>query len=138
MPARLPDEIDKNDPASIVRRFTGPEADEIFLLCRPRRPMDDVAAQAESVCKALLDLLASCGASHEHVVGETVFFRHIREDLSVFLDARRRLLGDLPVEERLEGTLAAVAWCAAHGASAVRVHDVRAAVRTLSVVRALR
>jgi enamine deaminase RidA (YjgF/YER057c/UK114 family) len=94
MPARLPDEIDKNDPASIVGRFTGPEAEEIFLLCRPGGPTGNAAAQAESACKGLLDLLASCGASYEHVVGETVFFRHIREDLNVFLDARRRLFGD--------------------------------------------
>jgi enamine deaminase RidA (YjgF/YER057c/UK114 family) len=94
MPARHPDEIETNDPASIARRFTGPEADEIFLLCRPQQPTDTVAAQAESACTGLLDLLASCGASYEHVVGETVFFRNIRDDLNVFLDARRRLSGD--------------------------------------------
>jgi dihydropteroate synthase len=35
----------------------------------------------------------------------------------------------LPVEERLEGTLAAVALAVAGGADLVRVHDVRAAVR---------
>lgn len=36
---------------------------------------------------------------------------------------------DLPVAERLEGTLAAVALAVAGGAAAVRVHDVRATVR---------
>ena len=35
----------------------------------------------------------------------------------------------LPVGERLEGTLAVLALCVAAGADAVRVHDVRAAVR---------
>ncbi len=37
--------------------------------------------------------------------------------------------GDLPVQERLEGTLAAVALAIASGADIVRVHDVRAAHR---------
>lgn len=36
---------------------------------------------------------------------------------------------DLPVEERLEGTLAALTLCIDRGADIVRVHDVRAAVR---------
>jgi enamine deaminase RidA (YjgF/YER057c/UK114 family) len=94
MPARPPDEIETNDPASIARRFTGPEADEIFLVCRPARPADTVDGQATSVLQALLKLLASHGASYDHVVGETVFFRHIREDLGVFLETRRRVLGD--------------------------------------------
>jgi dihydropteroate synthase len=36
---------------------------------------------------------------------------------------------DLPPDERLEGTLALVAISVGSGAAAVRVHDVRAAVR---------
>jgi dihydropteroate synthase len=44
---------------------------------------------------------------------------------------------DLPVEERLEGTLAAVALAVAGGAAAVRVHDVRAAVRCCRVADAV-
>jgi dihydropteroate synthase len=36
---------------------------------------------------------------------------------------------DLPPDERLEGTLALVALSVGAGAAAVRVHDVRAAVR---------
>ena len=35
----------------------------------------------------------------------------------------------IPVEDRLEGTLAAVTLCIANGADAVRVHDVKAAAR---------
>jgi dihydropteroate synthase len=35
----------------------------------------------------------------------------------------------IPVEDRLEGTLAALALCIANGADVVRVHDVRAAAR---------
>jgi dihydropteroate synthase len=55
--------------------------------------------------------------------------------------SRKRFLGELTgVEdpaERLEGTLGAVAWCAARGVDVVRVHDVAAAVRTLRTVDAI-
>jgi dihydropteroate synthase len=44
----------------------------------------------------------------------------------------------LGVEDRLEGTAAAVAWCAAMGVHVVRVHDTREAVRVVRVVDAIR
>ena len=47
------------------------------------------------------------------------------------------LLGDLPPEERVEGTAGAVAWLVARGAHIVRVHDVREMVRVVRVVDAL-
>lgn len=45
---------------------------------------------------------------------------------------------DLPVEERLEGTLAATAVAAWHGARVFRSHDVRATRRVLDMVAAMR
>ncbi|MBM4184907.1 MAG: dihydropteroate synthase [Gemmatimonadetes bacterium] len=48
------------------------------------------------------------------------------------------LASKLPAEERLEGTLAAVALAAWNGASIVRVHDVHAAKRVVEVVDATR
>jgi dihydropteroate synthase len=45
---------------------------------------------------------------------------------------------DLPVSERLEGTLATLAVCAWQGARIFRVHQVRAARRALDMVAALR
>lgn len=47
-------------------------------------------------------------------------------------------LGDLPVDQRLEGTGGAVAWMAGRGAHIVRVHDVPEMVRLLRVVDAIR
>lgn len=44
-----------------------------------------------------------------------------------------KVLGDLPVEERLEGTAAAVALAVAGGAAIIRVHDVREMVRVARV-----
>lgn len=48
-----------------------------------------------------------------------------------------RVLGGLPVEDRLEGTAAAVAICIANGASVVRVHDVKAMTRVVRMTDAL-
>lgn len=47
------------------------------------------------------------------------------------------LVLDLPVEERLEGTAAAVALAIANGADIVRVHDVRAMVRVARMADAI-
>jgi dihydropteroate synthase len=44
---------------------------------------------------------------------------------------------DLPVEERLEATLATTALGIANGADAVRVHDVRANVRAARMTDAV-
>ena len=42
------------------------------------------------------------------------------------------------VDDRLEGTLAAVAWLVARGVQVVRVHDVRPAVRVCRMIEAIR
>jgi dihydropteroate synthase len=41
------------------------------------------------------------------------------------------------VDDRLEGTLAVVAWCASRGVAVVRVHDVREARRTVEMIAAI-
>ncbi|MGH7426461.1 MAG: dihydropteroate synthase, partial [Candidatus Methylomirabilales bacterium] len=54
--------------------------------------------------------------------------------------SRKSFIGltlDLPVEERLEGTAAAVAWAVAHGAQVVRVHDVRQMARVVRMTEAI-
>jgi dihydropteroate synthase len=43
----------------------------------------------------------------------------------------------LPVDDREDGTLAAVVWALDHGASIVRVHDVAPAVEAVRVLRAM-
>ncbi len=55
--------------------------------------------------------------------------------------SRKRFIGhalELPVEERLEGTLACVAIAAFAGAALIRVHDVRPAARVARMAWALR
>jgi dihydropteroate synthase len=54
--------------------------------------------------------------------------------------SRKSFIGktlDLPVEDRLEGTAAAVALCIAGGADVVRVHDVKAMVRVARMADAI-
>ncbi len=55
--------------------------------------------------------------------------------------SRKSFIGailDLPVDRRLEGTLAAVVACALEGVEVVRVHDVAPAVRAARVADAIR
>ncbi|MGH3157006.1 MAG: dihydropteroate synthase [Streptosporangiaceae bacterium] len=55
--------------------------------------------------------------------------------------SNKDFIGDtlgLPVTDRLEGTIAAVAVCAWHGSRVFRVHDVPAARQTLDLVAAFR
>lgn len=54
--------------------------------------------------------------------------------------SRKSFIGktlDLPVEERLEGTLAAVTMCIMNGADIVRVHDVKEVVRAVRMTDAI-
>ncbi len=48
-----------------------------------------------------------------------------------------KVLGDLPVTDREEGTLATVVWAFERGATMVRVHDVAPAVETARLLAAL-
>jgi dihydropteroate synthase len=54
--------------------------------------------------------------------------------------SRKKFIGtilDLPLEERVEGTVGAVVWMVARGANLVRVHDVREVVRAVRVSDAI-
>ena len=48
-----------------------------------------------------------------------------------------RLLGDAPVDERDEATLATTVWCFGRGAAVVRVHDVAGSARAVALLDAL-
>lgn len=82
------------DPCrSVVRRFEGIHATELYLLCRPEAAAGrDVARQAESACRILDEALRAAGATPQHIAQETVFFANIREDLGTFRQVRRRIL----------------------------------------------
>jgi dihydropteroate synthase len=55
--------------------------------------------------------------------------------------SRKSFIGavlDLPEGERVEGTMATVAWAVARGAQMVRVHDVAEGVRTIGMIEAIK
>ena len=58
-------------------------------------------------------------------------FRHLNKPILIGT-SRKSFIGnllDLPVTDRVEGSLATVCWAIAHGADIVRVHDVKETVR---------
>lgn len=90
------DPLDASRPACSLRRFEGPEADEIFILCRPEdTAADDIGAQADSVYRTLHDTLSAQGGGLGDVVHETVFFRDIQGDLDGFRRVRGQVLNEL-------------------------------------------
>ncbi|HLK11968.1 MAG TPA: Rid family hydrolase [Candidatus Binatia bacterium] len=84
----------EGDPSTTVRRFRGPVADELFVLCRPGEGRAAPARQAEVVYEALIDALAAEGVGPEAVVAETVFLRHVRGHLDPVRSVRSRVLGE--------------------------------------------
>jgi len=117
---------------------------------RPRHPeYDDVVSDVLARWDELAVIAAAAGVHEERLMvdpgidfGKTTY--HSLELMARLGDltasrwpvlvaaSRKDVVGeslDLPPDERLEGTLALVALSVAAGAAAVRVHDVRAAVR---------
>jgi len=89
---------DVGDPsacATVLRRFAGPAADELAILCRPEGRSPDTAHQAEAAYQALAALLAAQQASFRDLASETLFLRDVRYDLPLVLDVRTRVLADL-------------------------------------------
>jgi enamine deaminase RidA (YjgF/YER057c/UK114 family) len=80
-----------------VRRFRGPIADHIFLLCQPAGGSASAARQAEDLYEALRAALAAEGTAPDALVTETLFFRDVRDGVPTARAARARVLGDAGV-----------------------------------------
>lgn len=125
---------------------------------RPRNPRyDDVVEAVSADLLATADRALAAGVGHDRIVvdagldfGKNTWHslelvRRTRDlaDLGYPLlvaPSRKDVVGEtlgLPPDERLEGTLALVALSVAGGASIVRVHDVRASVRTVRMTEAV-
>ncbi|OYT73712.1 MAG: dihydropteroate synthase [Armatimonadetes bacterium JP3_11] len=119
---------------------------------------DDVVAEVRATLHAHARRALEAGIPKEHIwldpgigFGKTVehnlqLLRGLPElrtlDFPILVGTSRKsfighILGGLPPEERLEGTLATLALAVAWGADIVRVHDVKAAVRAVNVADAL-
>ena len=79
---------------TVVRRVSGPEADELAIRCRPPAGAPDAASQAEATYRELTALLTADGASFRDLVGETLHLRDIRRDLPALLAARQPVLAE--------------------------------------------
>ena len=84
-----------NACATTVRRFSGPEAVELGVLCRPCATAVDASFEAEAAYRALAADLHAHGASFANLASETLFLRDVRRELSTVLGARARVLAEL-------------------------------------------
>ena len=126
---------------------------------RPRAPAyDDVVADVLAELERLVDLARGRGVGEDSIVvdpgldfGKNTFhslelMRRLDELTSpgrpvLVAASRKDIVGEtlgLPLEERLEGSLALVALSVIGGAAIVRVHDVRATVRVVRMIEAVR
>lgn len=130
--------------ASLGGRYTGEETEDIIALVK--RGLEDCLQRA-----------VRAGIPSEHILLDPGigFGKTIRQNLELInrLDelaslgfplllgpSRKSFIGytlNLPYDQRLEGTLAAVAIGVARGADVVRVHDVRAAVQVVRMADAI-
>ncbi len=118
---------------------------------------DDVVAEVRAFLRDRLEAAEAAGIEPEALVvdpgigfGKTLehnllLLRHL-EALTelgrpvMVGPSRKRFIGailGLPEGERDEGTVGAVVWAVAHGATIVRVHDVRSTVRAVRVADAI-
>ena len=125
---------------------------------RPRNPRyDDVVAAVRSDLLATADRAIAAGVEPRRIIvdagldfGKNTWHslelvRRTKELANLgypllVAPSRKDVVGetlDLPPDERLEGTLALVALSVVGGAAIVRVHDVRATVRTVRMVEAV-
>ena len=83
------------DCSTVLRKFSGPEADEIAILCQPDGGLQDTAEQADAAYRALAEALAARQTSCRDLASETLFLRDIRRELPLVLAARTRVLADI-------------------------------------------
>lgn len=126
---------------------------------RPRAPQyEDIVADVIAEWARLAGVATARGVASEGIVvdpgldfGKNTFhslelMRRLDELVAtgrpvLVAPSRKDVVGetlDLPLDQRLEGTLALVALSAQEGAAIVRVHDVAASVRTVRMVEAVR
>ncbi len=139
--------------AALVLMHTGGQ-----IRGRPRHPRyEDVVGDVLSEWDALVAQALAAGVPRDQLIvdpgldfGKTTYhsleiIRRLDELLSIELPllvapSRKDVVGEtlaLPLDERLEGTLSIIALTVAAGAHIVRVHDVRAAVRTVAMTEAI-
>jgi dihydropteroate synthase len=147
-----------------VVRDTGAGVILMHMLGDPKTMQDDpryrdVVRDVRAYLSGRVETATEAGIDRDRVavdpgLGFGKTYRHnleLMRDIGAFLDlgvpivvgpSRKsfigRALGDLPVDQRMEGSAGAAAWLAGHGAHVLRVHDAAEIVRVLRVVDAIR
>src|SRR5262245_38631435 len=92
---------DPGSGSTVLRRFAGPAAEELAILCRPSGGNPGtLSEQADEAYRNLATLLADHQASFGDLASETLFLRDVRRDLPSVLDARSRVLAELGQTDR--------------------------------------
>lgn len=120
---------------------------------------DNLLGEIESFLEEAVHKAISGGIPEDHLLVDPGigFGKTVKHNLALIRNASRyghlgagvmvgtsrkgfigKILGDLPVDERSEGSLASIVAAVLAGAHAVRVHDVRSAVRAVRIADALR
>jgi dihydropteroate synthase len=120
---------------------------------------DDVVADVRRELKDRLDAALEAGIDPERIaldpgLGFAKSYEQnfiLMRDIDAFFELGRplvvgpsrksfigKVLGDVPVDQRIEGTAGAAAWLAARGVPILRVHDVRQMAQVVRVVDAIR
>ncbi len=141
-----------NAPVVLMHGYQGSTASA------PRSDVGDIMAKGVEFLRERIEFAVAAGIPREHILvdpgfgfGKTVeqnleLLRRLGElrplELPILIGPSRkgtigRLLGGLPVQERLEGTAAAVTAAILHGADVIRVHDVRAMTRVARMTDAI-
>lgn len=106
------------------------------------RRREDVVAQGIAAEQLVLDPGIGFGKTLEHNLALLAGLERLAglgAPLLVGL-SRKRFIGQLtgaPVDDRLAGSLAGLVWCLWHGASILRVHDVKASCEAVRVATAI-
>lgn len=83
--------IEAHGCSIVLRRAQGPEARELFFLCRPTAASEDAGAQAEAIHRAIAGVLEAEGDRAGAIVCETHFLRSAQADLAPARAARERV-----------------------------------------------
>ncbi len=149
---RMPEVVVKAGAGAIVMHMLGTPAN------MQHSPFyHDVVAEIKAFLKEMMESLVAAGLPQERIVLDPGigFGKRLQDNLTILKHAgefavagrpvligasRKSFIGailDLPVEKRLEGSLAAAVLALAAGARLFRVHDVRATKAALKVAWAI-
>jgi enamine deaminase RidA (YjgF/YER057c/UK114 family) len=84
--------VDSHGCSIALRRIEGLQARELFFSCQPPTDVSEPGQQAQAIYRAVLSVLQAEGGSFESVVCETLFLRHLQENIEAVRASREQTL----------------------------------------------